>query len=180
MRTPLLVATASLVITGCAASELNHPAFGPLLETIERRLDLAQAVALHKWDNGQPVQASTRERQVVANVRAAAPEYGLAAERAEAFFADQIEANKLVQYTLLFHWQRVGAAPDEPRSDLQRQIRPQLDQLQSALLRQLADFDMGKPQNCAAELAKAVAGRPVDHLTQQALIRATGQLCDTP
>lgn len=85
MRTPLLVATASLVLTGCAASEPNHLAFGPLLETIERRLDLAQAVALHKWDNGQPVQASTRERQVVANVRAAAAEYGLAAERAEAF-----------------------------------------------------------------------------------------------
>jgi len=178
MRSLPLVAAATLALTGCATPEPSHPALDPLLAAIERRLDLAQAVALHKWDNGQPVQASPREQQVLANVRAAAPAHGLAPARAEAFFADQIEANKLVQYTLLFHWHRLGAAPDTQRSDLQQEIRPQLDQLQTVLLKQLADFERQKPQGCAAMLASAVASRHVDPLTLQALIRATGQLCD--
>ncbi|MFJ4065465.1 chorismate mutase [Pseudomonas sp. NPDC089996] len=180
MRPLPLIAAATLALTGCAASDPTHPAFGPLLEAIEHRLDLAQAVALHKWDKGQPVQASQREQQVLSSVRAAAPAHGLAPERAEAFFTDQIEANKLVQYTLLFHWHRLGAAPDTPRSDLQREVRPQLDQLQALLLTQLADFEREKPQDCAAMLATAVANRPVESLTRQALIRATGQLCDKP
>lgn len=178
MRSLPLVAAAALALTGCAASAPNHPALDPLVESIERRLDLAQAVALHKWDKRQPVQASPREQQVLSNARAAAPAHGLAPERAEAFFADQIEANKLVQYTMLFHWHRLGAAPDTPRSDLQQEIRPQLDQLQTLLLKQLADFEQQKPQHCAAMVADAVAKRPVDHMTQRALIRATGQLCD--
>lgn len=175
---PLSLVAAIVALTGCAASEPTHPAFEPLLAAMEHRLDLAQSVALHKWDHGQPVQASAREQQVLANVRAAAPAHGLPPERAEALFADQIEANKLVQYTLLFHWHRLGAAPDTPRSDLQQQIRPQLDELQTLLLKHLADFERLKPQDCAATLAAAVASRPVDDLTQRALIRASGQLCD--
>ena len=172
------VAAATLALIGCAASAPTHPAFAPLLEVIERRLALAQTVALHKWDNGQPVQASLRERQVLASVREDAPAHGLTPERAEAVFADQIEANKLMQYTLLFHWHHLGSAPGTPRSDLQQVVRPQLDELQSMLLRRLADFERDKPQDCATLLATAVASRPVDYLTQRALVRATGQLCD--
>nr|EPB93725.1 chorismate mutase [Pseudomonas plecoglossicida NB2011] len=151
-----------------------------MLDAIEQRLNLASAVALHKWDQGQPVQATQREQQVLANVRAAAPAHGLAPQRAEAFFADQIEANKLVQYSLLSRWHRQGMAPDTPRQDLQQQIRPQLDELQAKLLVRLAAFEQQPPPACATRLAEALASRPVDNLTRSALVRATGQLCDKP
>ncbi|MNJ79894.1 chorismate mutase [compost metagenome] len=71
-------------------------------------------------------------------------------------------------------------APDTPRQDLQQQLRPQLDRLQATLLGQLATFEQHPPRACAARLADALASRPVDNLTRNALIRATGQLCDKP
>ncbi|MFJ4395329.1 chorismate mutase [Pseudomonas sp. NPDC089396] len=180
MRPFSLVALAALSLAGCTTTSTDSPAFAPLLDAIEQRLSLAEAVALHKWDQGQPVQATQREQQVLAHVRAAAPAYGLIPQRAEAFFADQIEANKLMQYTLLSRWHRQGVAPDTLRQDLQQQLRPQLDQLQATLLGQLAAFEQHPPRACAARLADALASRPVDNLTRNALIRATGQLCDKP
>lgn len=99
MRHFPFAAVAVLALTGCTAEAPPDTALSALLDNIERRLALAEAVALHKWDTGQPVQATLREQQVLANVRAAAPGHGLAPQRAEAFFADQMEANKLLQYT---------------------------------------------------------------------------------
>lgn len=178
-RFPLAV-FAALAFTGCTATAAPNPALAPLLDTIERRLALAEAVALHKWDKDQPVQATLREQQVLANVRTASLRQGLAPQRAEAFFADQIEANKLVQYTLLSRWHQKGSAPDTQRRDLQHEIRPQLDELQVVLLQQLTAFDQQPTHTCSAELANEVARRPVPPLIRQALVRATGQLCDKP
>jgi chorismate mutase len=178
MRPLPLIALAALSLVGCSTTSADSPALAPLLDVIEHRLNLAEAVALHKWDQGQPVQATEREQQVLARVRLAAHVYLLAPERAEAFFADQIEANKLVQYSLLSRWHQLGMAPDTPRQDLQQQVRPQLDELQATLLEKLARFEQQPPPDCATELAKALASRPVDSLTRTALVRATGQLCD--
>ena len=82
-----------------------------MLTAIGQRLDLAYAVAVHKWDNGVPVEAPLREREVLQQVQAAAHDYGLPPERAEAFFANQIEANKLVQYALIDRWTAMGKRP---------------------------------------------------------------------
>lgn len=177
---PLPLITLALSLAGCTTASAGSLALTPLLDAIEQRLSLANAVALHKWDQGQPVQATEREQQVLAQVNAAAPAYGVAPQRAETFFADQMEANKLVQYSLLSRWHLQGAAPDTPRQDLQQQIRPQLDALQATLLGQLAAFEQQKPAACAADLAEALASRPADSLTRTALVRATGQLCDKP
>lgn len=174
MRKFPLAALVVLALAGCTANRTPDNALTALLDSIERRLALAEAVALHKWDNGQPVQATMREQQVLANVRAAAPGYGLAPQRAEAFFADQMEANKLVQYTLLSDWSRKGVAPHTQRRDLQGQIRPQLDELQAVLLQQLAAFDRLPATACSATVAKELDRRQAP----QALVRATGQLCD--
>ncbi|MFJ4345984.1 chorismate mutase [Pseudomonas sp. NPDC089401] len=176
MRLLPFAAFAIISLSGCATAK--DPVLAPLLDSIERRLTLAEAVALHKWDNQQPVQASLREAQVLSNVRALAPGHDLAPLRAEAFFVDQIEASKLVQYTLLSRWHANGRAPDTQRSDLQQTIRPRLDALQTELLDRLARFHQQPPENCDATLALALAHRPVDALTRQALVRATGQLCD--
>ncbi|NIF17578.1 chorismate mutase [Pantoea sp. Cy-639] len=177
MRITLLALTCCAAVTGCATPPATHPALDPLLTTIERRLDLAEAVALHKWDRQQPVQASAREHQVLSDARQAAADYQLAPERAEGFFADQIEANKLLQYHLLDNWRRAKRSPDLPRRDLGNDIRPALDQLQEQLLSALARFDQSAPDDCADQLAAALQQRTHDAVRHLALVRATTQLC---
>lgn len=178
MRNRLLCLFTAFSLTGCTAAAPQHPALEPLLAIIEQRLAIAQAVALHKWDKGQPVQATEREQEVLMRVQVAAPVFGLAPHDTEAFFADQMEANKLVQYTLLHQWRLAGQAPHHLRADLQTVIRPQLDRLESQLLEQLAAFRRQDGQACAQRVASAIASRPSAPLMKQGMIRATGQLCD--
>ena len=71
-----------------------------------------------------------------------------------------------------------GAAPDTPRPDLAKQIRPRLDELQTRLLRQYANFAPHRREpNCQALLAKARQDLTHDALHELALTRATGELC---
>lgn len=177
MRPFLLPLLCALALPGHAnaATPLDS-----LLDTLQHRLAIAEDVALHKWDTGQPVQAPERERQVLDNVRTMAPAYGLSADRAERFFADQIEANKLVQYQLLSHWHHLREAPDKPRRDLVEEIRPALDRLQEQLLRQLAEFDQQAPANCETLLADTLAQRQPDTAQRPAAIRAAANLCRRP
>nr|WP_314561706.1 chorismate mutase [uncultured Pseudomonas sp.] len=150
----------------------------PLLNSIAERLAIADQVALSKWDSHKPVEDKKREQEVIASVVAQAPNYKLDPAAAEQFFSAQIEANKLVQYTHLSDWQFQGKAPDDPRPDLVKQIRPQLDQLQKRLLQQLADFTPQRTDpHCPQWLATAVHEPLNDPLRQLAMIRATAELC---
>lgn len=151
-----------------------------LLGLVERRLAIAEPVALHKWDNATPVHAALRERQVVSNARNSAWRFKLTEERAATFMTEQIEANKLVQYQLLHSWRIQGEAPDTPRRDLQNDIRPQLDTLQAELLQTLASFDNHYRPDCAQRLALAIDSRALQPPLSQAMVRATGQLCHNP
>ena len=154
------------------------PTLEPLLNSIAERLAIADQVALSKWDSKKPVEDKKREQEVLASVIAQAPSYKLDPASAEQFFSAQIEANKLVQYTHLSDWQFQGKAPEDPRPDLVKQIRPQLDQLQKRLLEQLADFTPQRtdPQ-CPQWLAEAVHAPLNDPMRQLAMIRATAELC---
>ncbi|AVU78238.1 chorismate mutase [Pseudomonas sp. Fig-3] len=169
----------SAALLGTAAQAATAPTtLAPLLGTIGERLAIADQVALSKWDSRKPVEDRQREREVIAAAVAQAPAYKLSSEAVEAFFAAQIEANKLVQYAHLSDWQLQGKAPDAPRPDLVGQIRPQLDQLQKRLLQQLADFSPYRtdPQ-CPQWLAQATHTVSNDPLRQMALVRATAELC---
>jgi len=177
MRLAPIAFSLALGLFGCQASAPTQPEFTPLLTSIEQRLDLATSVAVHKWDNRLPVEAPERERQVLSGVREMAPDYDLRPERAAAFFADQIEANKLIQYTLLDRWTMLGRRPPATPLDLASQIRPRLDKLQATLLFELARFDRQQHKNCPQKLAHALARRTNDPVRHQALIRATTQLC---
>lgn len=154
------------------------PTLAPLLDSIVERLSIADQVALSKWDSHKPVEDRPREQDVIASVKAQAPGYKLAPEAAEQFFAAQMEANKMVQYSRLSDWHFKGKAPDTPRPDLVGKIRPQLDELQKRLLQQLADFspDRSNPQ-CPQWVAMAVHEARHDPLIQIAMARATGELC---
>ena len=164
-----------------ASASAAPPTLEPLLNSIAERLEIADQVALSKWDSHKPVEDKKREQEVIASVTAQAPSYKLDPAAAEQFFAAQIEANKLVQYTHLSDWQFQGKAPDDPRPDLVQQIRPQLDALQKRLLQQLADFTpLRTDPKCPQWLAEAVHEPLNDPLRQLAMIRATGSwlACD--
>jgi len=165
-------------IAGAAEAPAPGQSLRPLLTTLNERLNIGDLVALTKWDSGKPIQDSPREAQVIANARTLASEYKLDPEDVAQLLAAQMEANKLVQYGLLAQWQTAGRAPDTPRPDLAKQIRPQLDALQSRLLQQYADFARyRRDPNCPAWLAQARQGLTRDALHDLALTRATGELC---
>lgn len=167
----------SLVLLGCSAATPSQTEFSLLLTHIEHRLDLAGSVAQHKWDHQLPVEAPERETQVITRVRQQAANHGLGPDRAAAFFSDQIEANKLIQYALLDRWTLLGQRPPTEPLDLIDQLRPRLDKLQATLLFELGRFDQHPPADCARKLADALISHTNDPLRHLAMVRATGQLC---
>ncbi|MCU0121051.1 chorismate mutase [Pseudomonas sp. B2M1-30] len=175
----LLTCTLFALFASAAQAAAPAPdALQPLLVTLNERLNIGDLVALTKWDSGKPIQDSPREAQVIANARTLAAGRKLDAEDVAQLIAAQMEANKLVQYGLLAQWQAAGAAPDTPRPDLGKQIRPRLDELQTRLLQQYADFTPYRHDpNCPAWLARARNGLAHDALHELALTRATGELC---
>ena len=168
-----------IALSACASSADPIPDdVKSLVMTINERLEIADLVALTKWDSGQPVQDNDREVQVIATAQRQASSHGVSQDDAALLMAAQIEANKLVQYGLLANWHAAKKAPDVPRPDLKNQVRPRLDELQSQLLQQYARFSPYRSDPACSDwlnqLRRALAR---DKLHELALIRATGELC---
>src|ERR1700679_3465381 len=111
----------------------------PLVETSAHRLIIAEQVALAKWDSGAAVEDAPREAQVIHSAVEAGEARGLDEASVAAFFKAQIEANKIVQYSLLADWRRHGNAPAHTPSSSMSAVRSELDQIQSLLIAELAD-----------------------------------------
>src|SRR5258708_33118290 len=69
-------------------------------------------------DTGTQVEDTTREAQVIASAIEAGESRALDQKVMSNFFRSQIEANRLVQYSLLAEWRRAGKAPDHAPVDL--------------------------------------------------------------
>ena len=156
----------------------------PLVETSARRLAIAKQVALAKWDSQAPVEDAAREARVIATAIRAGESRGLAPVEVSNFFTAQIEANKLVQRSLLAQWRRAGKAPPHTGANLVSAVRAELDQLETALIVELADTaDIRASAACPAETAKAIekylAGHKVETGALQgiALNRAMAATC---
>ncbi len=155
-----------------------------LVEMSARRLAIAEQIALAKWDSGTPVEDASREAQVIASAVKAGESRGLDQATVSSFFRAQIEASKLVQYSLLAEWRRLGKAPDHTPVNLASTIRPQLDQLEIAMIAELAKTsDIRGSASCRGDIAKAVGKYVSTHkksfspLQAIALDRATAALC---
>ena len=156
----------------------------PLVETSARRLELAKQVALAKWDSQLPVEDAARDEQVLTEAVKDGKSKGLDQTFVSHFFAAQIEANKLVQYSLLANWRRVGLAPAHQPVNLTTMIRPQLDQLQRDLVQELAATAAIRAKStCREDTAKAIQKYLVAHnqdtgpLKAIALDRAMAATC---
>ena len=156
----------------------------PLVETSARRLELAREVALSKWDTQTPVEDPAREAEVIHVAVKDGELRGLDPAWVSHFFRAQIEANKVVQYSLLAQWQRAGTAPVHRPINLGAVIRPQLDQLDKKLLEGLANnAAIRAAAACRTYTAKAVGNylatrkRDADPRLAIALDRAMAATC---
>jgi chorismate mutase len=155
-----------------------------LVETSARRLRIAEQVALAKWDSGAAVEDLPREAQVIRDAVRDGESRGLDPTSVLNFFKAQIEANKLIQYSLLADWRRSGRAPAHAPIDLVATIRPELDRTQTALIAELADTAAIRASTtCRADVAKAIGQYNLEHkhevepLQSRALNRALAASC---
>jgi chorismate mutase len=156
--------TLAIVATGMAYPQNAADRLQLLVKTSARRLLIARQVALAKWDSGAPVEDAAREEQVIATARKAAEARGLDQSLVSNFFRAQIEANKVVQYSLLAEWHRAGKAPDHTPVDLAKMIRPELDELQTELIAELADTSgLRAGASCRVDIARAVGRYVSEH-----------------
>lgn len=156
----------------------------PLVKMTARRLVIAEQVALAKWDSGTPVEDVSREAQVILDAAKKGEARGLDRASVSDFFKAQIEANKLVQYSLLAEWRRVGRAPDHKAINLAGTIRPELDQVDTALIAELEETaGIRASASCRTDIAKAVGEfvsahrKSLSPLKAIALDRALGAAC---
>jgi chorismate mutase len=146
----------------------------PLVETSARRLEVAQEVALAKWDNGTAVEDPPREEHVIASAVTDGKTEGLDPAVVSRFFRAQIEANKTVQSSLLSAWHKAGKAPDHPKKDLTTTIRPQLDEIQKQLIEELVTTaPVRASSTCRLDLGNAVSDYITAHQLDAVDVQAT-------
>jgi chorismate mutase len=128
----------------------------PLVATSACRLAIAERVALAKWDSRVKVEDEAREAQVIHSAVQYGSSKGLDERLIAKVFTAQIEANKLVQYSLLADWRRKGRAPAHKPVDLAAD-RLALDRLQTDLTEDVAAFrPLVERPTCRNDIAKAV------------------------
>ena len=159
-----IVIASAIIGTGAARAQSAIDQLRPLVETSAHRLDIAEEVALAKWDSGAPVEDAPREAQVIMGAVKDGQSRSLDPKLVSNFFNAQIEANKVVQYSLLADWYRTGRVPAHAPINLVATIRPKLDQVQTALIAELADtVAIRASATCSADVAKAVGKYVVAH-----------------
>ncbi len=167
----VLIALVMANVSGGAQTAESQ--LGPLVETSALRLNLAQEVAFAKWDSGTAVEDPSREEHVIASAVGEGKTEGLDPAVVSRFFRAQIEANKVVQSSLLATWHKAGKAPDHPRENLTATIRPQLDEIQKQLIEELVSTaPVRASSNCREDLAAAVSKYLATHQRTPADVEA--------
>jgi chorismate mutase len=174
----------SICTEGKAYPQNARDKLQPLVETSARRIAIAEQVALAKWDSGTPVEDAAREAQVLASATKGGELKGLDPAWVSNFFKAQIEANKLLQSSLLAEWRRLGKAPDHTPVSLAGAIRPELDKVDAALIAELTEAaEIRASTSCRTDIEKAVGTylsahkNSVSPLKTIALKRAMAAIC---
>ena len=170
----LALIVASTIINAVARdnSQVTEDQLQRLVETSAERLAIAEQVALAKWDSGAPVEDEAREAQVISEAVKVGEARGLRADEVSKFFRAQIEANKLVQYSLLAEWRRVGRAPEHKPVSLAA-VRPKLDQLELEIIDELTGTATIRANaSCSSYIARAVGTYVSAHSNQMGSLKA--------
>lgn len=179
-----LIVMAAVWAAGVGYAQDTTDHLQQLVELSARRLAIGEQVALSKWDSGASVEDGPREQKVIANAVKVGQAKGLDEAVVSQFFRAQIAANKMVQYALLAEWRRTGKAPDHKPVDLAGTIRPELDELGTELIAELAQTTPVRAgASCRTDVANAVGDyvlahkKDFDAVERMALDRAVGAAC---
>ncbi|MFZ6873808.1 gamma subclass chorismate mutase AroQ [Undibacterium sp. Di27W] len=153
------IALVCTALSPCAhAQNASDPRLLRLLSLMQQRLDLAQDVAMYKWNTKAAIDDPVREQQILDALAQQAPQYGLDPKLAQDFFSAQIIAGKMIQTALFKEWTSKSQAPFSNPPDLKTHIRPALDKLTGELLMALAEAQpalQAKDSQQAVKLAAA-------------------------
>jgi len=124
-----------LFVVGCQQPAGNPPtqARTALLTAMNDRLALMEKVAAYKFINKKPIADPGREAALLEAMETRALSYGLPPKDVRRFFEAQIEAAKMVQTNLIAEWERSGAGPALPVTDL-KDVRTKIDAVNERLL----------------------------------------------
>jgi chorismate mutase len=113
-----------------------------LLRLMEQRLALMHDVARWKWDAGQPITDSGRERELLQSVVERGRDKRLDPELVRSFFAAQMEAARLVQQADFDRWRAKKQKPFAETTSLVV-LRQRIDDLNRELIDALAEVRPG-------------------------------------
>jgi chorismate mutase-like protein len=150
-----------------------------LRDLMAQRLSFMKDVARHKWNQQSAIEDILREQKIIASLQLQATALGIPAAWAEQFFRAQIEAAKQIQHEYFAQWQtqKQGKFNDVPNLDLV--IRPQLDQLTTQILTQLAlSWPALIDQDRQANLVKTMRKLNASNLSPTAVNLAIAPLID--
>ena len=166
-----------------ARSAVRSGSLGPLTALAVQRILLGDKVAAAKFGTDQPIDDPVRERQELDAVAAMASRAGVDPDASVRFFRAQIEANKVVQRGLYALWTEHPELRPGERPDLDGEVRPELDQITTEIVRQLkatqevrADTAGCRVLLLEAQLAAEVRFR-LDALHRKALTVALRTVC---
>ena len=156
-------------------------ALDPVVALAVQRLGTADAVAGSKWRSGGAISDPAREQVVLDAARTGAASRGLDPEATVAFFRDQIEGAKVVEYGLFSDWSADPSHAPATAPDLTG-IRPELDRIGTGLLDALAAARQARTEpGCTDAVHRAAedagARTPLDALHRRGLDRALASAC---
>jgi chorismate mutase len=141
-----LIATLGL-LAGCVTTPKTisvSPAETSLTELMIARLEIGREVAWIKFLNHLPIRDPQREADLVSQMTSQGRSLGLDPKTVQTFFQAQIDASCRLQEESIRYWARGGTLPARAPRDLKRDIRPELDKIGSAILRELARVEHEK------------------------------------
>ncbi|MEK6425709.1 MAG: chorismate mutase [Burkholderia gladioli] len=151
------VSLAALLVALPASADGDDTPLTNLVALASQRIALAEQVAQWKWANHKPIEDKPREAQLLADVERRAVASGIDRAYAHAFFADQIEASKVMQNALFASW-RVSQPPQGTPPDLATTTRPQFDKLTQSLIAALGRVaPLRDAPDCQSRVASSVA-----------------------
>jgi cyclohexadienyl dehydratase len=122
----------------------------------DTRMSFMPGVAAVKWQSKAPTKDPERERAVITRAVDLGRAMGLAPEGVQAVFETQVRAGQESEERLHVAWRTRGYDFAGPIPSLQNEIRPQLDQITTQLLRALY---LAAPALSDAEFATEAAAR---------------------
>jgi chorismate mutase len=174
-----------LTVPAAQAESSGLPGQESLLQLTDvsaQRVQVADLVAAAKFGTPAPIDDPAREAVVLNNVRTLSTQLGIDPEVAVRIFADQIEANKVVQRGLYALWTAHPELVPTEKPDLVKVVRPILDRITVELLDQIkATQDLRAHPACFGLLTAArqlvSRQRHLDDLHRSALTRALPSVC---